>query len=226
MTDETVYQPLPMPHGRVRPAPPPLLVQEGSLPPDLVEQARERQAEAEVLVLPRESEPLLQGGDAKLAIYNDSDMVAVEVLRRGGVSVDYLAEHRNVTSQFSAAVWIDFAVQVGAGVSAATVIGMASYLLGRIRRARKSGTQPQLDLILGKPDGTFLRATGTDTDAVLKAFYASLAASAADPAAKEALLRLAAGAEPSAALKALKPKATAVDADGEAGDQVDTHEAR
>jgi hypothetical protein len=202
MTDETVYQPLPMPHGRVRPAPPPLLVEEGTLPPDLVEQARERQAEAEVLVLPREAEADLQDGDPTVAIYSDFDMFAVRSLRRVGAPVDYLAEHRKVYPQFSAAVWIDLAVQVGAGVGVATVTAIAGYLLGRIRRARQSGTQPQLDLILGKPDGTFLRATGTDTDAVLKAFYTSLATSAADPAAREVLLRLAAGADPSTALAA------------------------
>jgi len=103
MTGEAVYQPLPMQHGRVRPAPPPLLVQEGVLPLDLVEQARARQAEAEVLVLPREAEAHLQDGDPSLAIYNDSDALAVDVLRRGGVSVDYLAEHRKVVAQFAAA---------------------------------------------------------------------------------------------------------------------------
>jgi hypothetical protein len=91
-------------------------------------------------------------------------------------------------------------------VGASAVIAIAGYLRGRIRRARQSKVQPQLDLIHGRPDGTFLRVAGTDTDAVLKAFYASLATSAADPTAKEALLRLAAGADPSAELKALKPK--------------------
>jgi hypothetical protein len=153
-------------------------------------------------------------------------MIAVQSLRRSGVRIDYLAEHPKVYPQFSAAIWIDFAVQVGAGVGASAVIAIAGYLRGRIRRARQSKVQPQLDLIHGRPDGTFLRVAGTDTDAVLKAFYASLATSAADPTAKEALLRLAAGADPSAELKALKPKATAVDAEDEAGDQDDTHEAR
>jgi hypothetical protein len=84
MTDQAPYQPLPMPHGRLRPAPPPLLVLQGTLPPALVEQARARHAEAEVLLLPREAEAYLQDGDSSLAIYNDSDMVTVEVLRRGG----------------------------------------------------------------------------------------------------------------------------------------------
>jgi hypothetical protein len=81
MTDEAEYQPLPMPHGRVRPSSPPLLVEEGRLPQELVEQARARHAEAEVLVLPREPEAHLQDEDPSLAIYNDSDMMAVEVLR-------------------------------------------------------------------------------------------------------------------------------------------------
>ena len=98
MTDEAEYQPLPMPHGRVRPSPPPLLVEEGRLPQELVEQARARHAEAEVLVLPREPEAHLQDGDPSVAIYNDSDMMAVEVLRRGGVRADYLTEHRKVVS--------------------------------------------------------------------------------------------------------------------------------
>jgi hypothetical protein len=224
MTDETVYEPLPMPHGRVRPAPPPLLIQEGRLPPDLMEHARSRQAEAEVFLLPREAEPDLQDGDPTVAIYSDFDMIAVRSLRRVGAPVDYLAEHRKVYPQFSAAVWIDFAVQVGAGLGVATVTAIAGYLLGRVRRAQQSGTQPQLDLILGRPDGTFLRATGTDTDAVLKAFYTSLAASSSDPAVREALQRLADGANPSTVLKALKSQAAVVDAEGEAGDQHDTHE--
>jgi hypothetical protein len=112
MTDNAEYQPLPMPHGRVRPSAPPLLVEEGRLPQELVEQARARHAEAEVLVLPREPEAHLQDEDPSLAIYNDSDMMAVEVLRRGGVRADYLTEHRKVVSQFAAVEWIDFAVAV------------------------------------------------------------------------------------------------------------------
>jgi hypothetical protein len=195
-----VYQPLPMPHGRTRPAPPPLAVQQGALPSDLMEQARARHSAAEVLVLPREAEAHLQHGDPTVAIYNDSDMVVVQTLRRAGVRVDFLAEHRRVVSQFSAAAWIDFAVQVGAEVVAATVTAIAGYLTGLIRKARQSGTQPQLDLLLGKPDGTFLRATGTDTDAVLKAFFGGLATSADDPAVREQLLQLAAGVHPSIAL--------------------------
>jgi O-methyltransferase involved in polyketide biosynthesis len=195
-----VYQPLPMPHGRTRPAPPPLAVQQGALPSDLMEQTRARHSEAEVLVLPREAEAHLQDGDPTVAIYNDSDMAVVQTLRRAGVRVDFLAEHRRVVSQFSAAAWIDLAVQVGAEVVAATVTAIAGYLTGLIRKARQSGTQPQLDLLLGKPDGTFLRATGTDTEAVLKAFYTSLATSVDDPAARELLFQLAAGAHPSIAL--------------------------
>jgi hypothetical protein len=226
MTEEAVYQPLPMPHGRVRPAPPPLLVQQGALRPDLVEQGRARQAEAEVLVLPREAEAHLQDGDPSLAIYNDSDMVTVEVLRRGGVRADYLVEHRKVVSQFAAAEWIDFAVLVSAGITVETVVALARYLAGRIRKARESRAELKVDLTHGKPDGTYSRATGTDTDAALRAFYASLATSAADPAARDVLLHLAAGADPSTALTAPKPQATAVDTEGEAGDQRDTHEGR
>jgi hypothetical protein len=209
MTDQAPYQPLPMPHGRVRPTPPPLLVQQGTLPPDLVEQARARQTQAEVLVLPREAEAHIQDGDPSLAIYNDSDMVDVEVLRRGGVRADYLAEHRKVISQFAAVEWIDFAVAVAEGVSAAGVVGIAKYLAGRIHKARQSGAgragaapgqpaQLQLDVTLVKlPDGTFLRSVGTDTEAVSKPIYAGLAAITSDPEARALLLRLAAGADPS-----------------------------
>jgi hypothetical protein len=227
MTDQAPYQPLPMPHGRVRPAPPPLVVQEGMLPSDLVEQARARHAEAEVLLLPREAEAHLQDGDSSLAIYNDSDMVTVEVLRRGGVRADYLAEHRKVISQFAAVEWIDFAVAVAEGVSAAGVVGIAKYLAGRIHKARQSGAQLQLDVTLVKlPDGTFLRSVGTDTEAVSKSIYAGLATITSDPEARALLLRLAAGADPSTELTTSESQATGAGAEGEAGDQHDTDEPR
>jgi hypothetical protein len=228
MTDEAEYQPLPMPHGRVRPSPPPLLVEEGRLPQELVEQARARHAEAEVLVLPREPEAHLQDGDPSVAIYNDSDMMAVEVLRRGGVRADYLTEHRKVVSQFAAVEWIDFAVAVAEGVSAAGVIGIASYLVGRIRKARQSGSEPKLEVNLARPDGTLLHVRATDADAGVKALAETLAATVTDPAAREKLLRIAAGADPSTALPASTPKsqATAVDGEGEASDQHDTPEGK
>jgi hypothetical protein len=63
----------------------------------------------------------------------------------------------------------------------------------------------------------------TDTDAGVKALVKTLLATVTDPAAKEALLRLTAGADPSTALKVPKSQAAAVDAEGEAGDQHDTH---
>jgi hypothetical protein len=228
MTDEAEYQPLPMPHGRVRPSSPPLLVEEGRLPQELVEQARARYAEAEVLVLPREPQAHLQDGDPSLAIYNDSDMMAVEVLRRGGVRADYLTEHRKVVSQFAAVEWIDFAVAVAEGVSAAGVVGIASYLVGRIRKARQSGSEPKLEVNLARPDGTLLHVRATDADAAgVKALAETLAATVTDPAAREKLLRIAAGA-PSTALPAPTPKsqATAVDGEGEASDQHDTPEGK
>jgi hypothetical protein len=199
VTEESAYKPLPMPHGRTGPAPAPLVVRQGSLPSDLMDQARARLTGPEVLVLPREAEAHLRDGDPTVAVYNDSDMAAVQTLRRAGAPVDFLAEQRKVIAQFSAEVWIDFAVQVGADVAATTVTAIAGYLTGLIRKARQSGRQPQLDLLLGKPDGTFLRATGTDTDAVLKAFYTSLATNANEPAAQELLLQLAADTDPPSA---------------------------
>jgi hypothetical protein len=150
MTDEAVYQPLPMPHGRIRPTPPPHMIQQGELPSDLMVDASARHAEAEVLVLPREAEADLQDGDPTVAIYNDFDMLAVHSLRRAGARVDFLAENHKVLPQFSKAIWIDFAVAVAGNVSAATVVAIAGYLIGRVRRARRSGTQPLLDLILAK----------------------------------------------------------------------------
>jgi hypothetical protein len=150
-----------------------------------VEQARARHAEAEVLVLPREPEAHLQDGDPSLAIYNDSDMMAVEVLRRGGVRADYLTEHRKVVSQFAAVEWIDFAVAVAEGGSAAGVVGIASYLVGRIRRARQSGSEPKLEVNLARPDGTVLHVRATDADAGVKALAETLAATVTDPAARE-----------------------------------------
>jgi hypothetical protein len=200
------------------------VIQEGVLPSELVAQARARQAQAEVLVLPRETEAHLQDGDPSLAIYSDSDMLAVDVLRRGGVSVDYLAEHRKVVAQFAEPLWIDFAVLVSAGITVEIVVGLVRYLAGRIRKARESRAEQPLDLILGRPDGTFLRTTGSDTEAVSRAYYAGLATAAADPTTRDVLLRLAAGADPSTVLKAPKSQTTAADAEGEAGDQHDTPE--
>lgn len=216
MTDEAEYQPLPMPHGRVRPSAPPLLVEEGKVPQELVKQARARHAQAEVLVLPRKPEAHLQDGDPSLAIYNDSDMLAVEALRRGGVRADYLTDHRKVVSQFAAVEWIDFAVAVAEGVSAAGVIGIASYLVGRIRKARQSGFEPKLEVNLARPDGTLLHIRATDADAGVKALAETLAATVPDPAAREKLLRIAAGADPSTALPAPTPKSQATAVDGEA----------
>jgi len=197
VTDEAVYQPFPTPHGRVRPQPPSLRVQQGSLPSELVEQARARQAEAEVLVLPRAVEAYQQHGGPNAAAYLDFDLAAVTSLQRAGASVDFLAEDHRLIAEFSRFVWIDFAAAVAATVSAETVIAIARYLAGRIRRTRQSGDQPQLDLVLGRPDGTFVRATGSDTDAVLKAYFTSLATIAADPAVRAVLLRLAPGTDPS-----------------------------
>ena len=200
MTDKAAYQPFPTPHGRVRPQPPSLQVQQGSLPSDLVEQAQARHAEVEVLVLPRAVETYQQHGGPNIPAYLDFDHMAVTTLRRAGASVDFLAEDHRLIAEFSRFVWIDFAVAVAATVSAETLIAIGRYLAGRIRRTQQSGDQPQLDLVLGRPDGTFLRAIGSDTDAVLKAYFASLATVAADPAARVVLLRLAAGTDPSAAV--------------------------
>jgi hypothetical protein len=104
---------------------------------------------------------------------------------------------------------------VAATVSADTVVTIARYLAGRVRRTRQSGDQPQLDLVLARPDGTFLRATGTDTDAVLKTYYANLATIAADPQVRALLLRLAAGIDPSTALVT---NGAEIDSRGEVGD--------
>lgn len=191
MTDEAVYQPFPTPHGRMRPIPPSLRVQQGSLPPELVEQARASHAEAEVLILPRAVEAYQQHGGPNAPAYLDFDLGAVMTLQRAGASVDFLAEDHRLIAEFSRSVWIDFAVAVAATVSAETVIAIARYLAGRVRRTRQSGDQPQLDLVLARPDGTFLRAIGTDTEAVLKAYFANLATVAADPATRAVLLRLA-----------------------------------
>jgi hypothetical protein len=195
-----------------------LLVEEDRLPQELVEQARTRHAEAEVLVLPREPEAHLQDGDPSLAIYNDSDMMAVEVLRRGGVRADYLTEHRKIVSQFAAVEWIDFAVAVAGNVSAAGVVGIAGYLVGRLRRARQSGSEPKLEVNLARPDGTLVHIRAADADAGAKALAETLAALVTDPATREKLLRIAAAADPSTALPAPtpKPQATATDAEGEA----------
>jgi hypothetical protein len=198
VTDQAAYEPFPTPHGRVRPAPPPLQVQQGPLPPELVEQARARHAGAEVLILPRAVEAYQRHGGATAAAYIDFDLGTVMSLRRAGASVDFLAEDHRLITEFSRFIWIDFAAAVAATISAETVLAIARYLAGRIRRTRQSGDQPQLDLVLARPDGTFLRATGSDTDAVLKAYFAHLATVAADPAARAVLLRLAAGTDPSA----------------------------
>jgi len=198
--DETAYQAFPTPHGRIRPTPPAIRIKQGSLPPELMEQAHVRHAEAEVLLLPRAVEAYQQHGGPNTPAYLDFDLGAVMTLQRAGASVDFLVKDHRLIAEFSRLVWIDFAVAVAANVSAETVVTIARYLVGRVRRALQFGDQPQLDLVLAKPDGTFLRATGTDSDAVLKAYFANLATIATDPEAKAALLRLAAGIDPSKAL--------------------------
>jgi hypothetical protein len=227
MTDDANYQPLPMPHGRVRPAPPPVLIQEGTLPTDLIEQARGRQDEAEVLMLPREAEARLQDEDPSLAIYDYGDGAAVDVLRRAGVRADFLSEHRRVVAQFTQPVWIDFAVLVSAAVTAEALVAIARYLVGLVRNFRQSGIEPSLDLTRGRlGDGTYLQTTGSDPESVLKAYFAGLAVDAPDPETRAALLRLAAGADPSTSLTTPESQATGADAEGEAGDQNDTDEPR
>jgi hypothetical protein len=174
VTDEAVYQPFPTPHGWIRPTPPSLRVQQGSLPPELVEQAHTRHAEAEVLVLPRAANHLEASeidGDLAAPVYLDFDHRDVTVLRRAGASVDFLVKDHRLLVELSRFVWIDFAVVVAANVSADTVITIARYLAGRVRHTRQSGDKPQLDLVAATTDdGTFLRATGTNEDAVLKAY--------------------------------------------------------
>jgi hypothetical protein len=73
-----------------------------------------------------------------------------------------------------------------------------------------------------------LHVRATDADAGVKALAETLAATVTDPAAREKLLRIAAGADPSTALPAPTPKsqATAVDGEGEASDQHDTPEGK
>lgn len=220
MTNEAVYQPFPTPHGWIRSTPPSLRVQQGSIPPELVEQARTRHAEAEVLVLPRSANHLAASevdGDLAAPAYLDFDWAAVTRLRRAGASVDFLAKDHRFVAEFSRFVWIDFAVAVAATVSAETVISIARYLAGRVHHTRQSGDTPQLDLVIASTDdGTFLRATGTDEDAVLKAYFAHLATVAADPATRAVLLRLAA--DPFTASAALATEAADVDPRSEVRD--------
>jgi hypothetical protein len=185
MTEETTYQPMPTLHGRVRPSPPPIRVEEGSLPPELKERINARQGHAEVLLLPRE----VQDADIDpTSVYTGFDEVEVTVLRRAGISVDFLADEPQVVHEFSRAIWIDFAIATAASIHADTVIGIARYLIARVRHTLRSQDTPQLDLILAKPDGTFIRATGSDTEAVLKAYFAGLAST--DEATRDTLLRL------------------------------------
>jgi hypothetical protein len=186
VNEEATYQPFPTLHGRVRPSPPPIRVEEGSLPAELIQRINARQGHAEVLLLPREVE---HADIDPNSVYTGFDEVDVQVLRRGGVSIDFLADEPQVVHEFSRAVWIDFAIATAASIHADTVIGIARYLIARIRRTLQSEDTPQLDLVLGKPDGTFLRATGSDTDAVLKAYFAGLASLADDEVTRDELLQ-------------------------------------
>jgi hypothetical protein len=98
MTDEAQYQPLPMPHGRARPTPPAVLIQEGTLPTDLIEQARGRQDEAEVLMLPRDSQFNAYTSPAILAevqdkLINKFERSETEVSRFNGIS-GFVAQYR------------------------------------------------------------------------------------------------------------------------------------
>jgi hypothetical protein len=84
---------------------------------------------------------------------------------------------------------------------------------GRPPRAR---SKPKLEVNLARPDGTLLHVRATDADAGVKALAETLATTVTDPAAREKLLRIAAGADPSTALPAptTKSQATAIDAEG------------
>jgi hypothetical protein len=209
MTDDAVYQPLPTPHRRAGLSPPsPLQVQQGSLPPELVERARARHAEAEVLLLPRAAEAYHNDDDPAAAIYLASDAEAVRSLRRAGASVEFLDEDPEFIEQFSELAWIDFAVAMAANVSADTVIAIARYLTWRVRGVRRSERQPALDLeAIETDDGTYERFTGSDSEKVLRAYFARLAIKVPDPSLRAELLHLAAGADPSATITPLMKSA-------------------
>jgi hypothetical protein len=205
VTEEAAYQPLPTPHRRAGMAPPSSLqIQRGSLPPELVRQARARHAVAEALLLPRAAEAYHYDDDPAAAIYLASDGEAVRSLRRAGASVEFLDEDPRFIEQFSELAWIDFAVAMAANVSADTIIAIARYLTWRVRGVRQSGRQPALDLdFIETDDGTHERFTGSDSEKVLRASFALLATKVPDPLVRAALLQLAAGADPSAAITAL-----------------------
>jgi len=194
--NKTIYSALPMPHGRVQRVATPVKTTQGRLPADLAEKITQRGG-AELLLLPREVDPLMQDGDPSLALYTDVDQAAVRGLQRVGASVDFLTEHRKVVAQFAEITWIDFAVAVAANVSTATVFGMARYLAMRVRAGKNSQKECGLDLVAGFEDGSFFRATGADGDRVLSAWYTELATKAAEPAARKALLDLATAADAS-----------------------------
>jgi hypothetical protein len=124
------------------------------------------------------------------SVYIGFDEVDVTVLRRAGINIDFLADEPQVVHEFSRAVWIDFAIATAANIHADTVIGIARYLIARVRQARQVGLKPQLDLVLGKPDGTFLRTTGSNDEAVLRAYFAGLATITTDQATRDTLLQL------------------------------------
>ena len=205
VTEEAAYQPLPTPHRRAGMAPPSSLqIQRGSLPPELVRQARARHAVAEALLLPRAAEAYHYDDDPAAGIYLASDGEAVRSLRRAGASVEFLDEDPRFIEQFSELAWIDFAVAMAANISADTVIAIARYLTWRVRGVRQSGRQPALDLeVIETDDGTYERFTGSDSEKVLRAYFAHLAMKVPDPSLRAALLHLAAGADPSAALAPL-----------------------
>lgn len=75
-------------------------------------------------------------------VYSEADLEALKVRASPGLTVDYLdgVDERRFLAEYSAGVALLIAIGVAANIGSASLIGLANYVVQRVRAARASGT--------------------------------------------------------------------------------------